>query len=188
MKYDMLSKGFVLANVDFKTGANLKKGDVLLNEKQHTALYIGDGKIVHATGNESGKVTGGKTGDQTGKEIVIANYYNANWEYCLRYSGKTQESALPPGSYVVQKGDSLWSIAERLLGAGERYIQIMTANNMADSLIYPGEVLIIPKGDVSYKTINITINNDTYDLLRIMAEGWNKTIGQVIDELMADAV
>ena len=86
------------------------------------------------------------------------------------------------------KGDTLWGIAERFLGAGERYIQIMRANGLNDSWIYPGQVLVIPNGNVIYKTIQITITEDTYTLLSIMADGWNKTIGQVIDAMMEDAV
>ena len=93
-----------------------------------------------------------------------------------------------PNTYTVVKGDTLWGIAERFLGAGERYIQIMRANGLNDSWVYPGQVLIIPNGNVIYKTIQITITEDTYTLLSIMADGWNKTIGQVIDAMMEDAV
>ena len=100
---------------------------------------------------------------------------------------ETPEEKLP-GQYTVQKGDTLWGIAEKLLGAGDRYIQIMSANNMVTTTIYPGEVLIIPEGNTVYKTIQITITQDTYELLSIMADGWNKTIGQCIDALMEDAV
>lgn len=95
-----------------------------------------------------------------------------------------------PGRYTVQKGDTLWGIAERLLGAGERYIQIMSANNLMDSMIHPGQVLVIPGGDPTtvYRTIQITIKSETLELLTIMADGWNKTIGEVVDALMEDAV
>ena len=93
-----------------------------------------------------------------------------------------------PGKYTVQRGDTLWGIAERFLGAGERYVQIMSANNLVDSMIHPGQVLVIPAGNTIYRTIQITITNDTYELLSIMAEGWDKTIGQCIDALMEDAV
>ena len=64
---------------------NLKKGDVLLNEKHHTAIYIGDGKLVHASINEKGTISGGKTGDQTGKEICVRSYYDYPWDLVLRY-------------------------------------------------------------------------------------------------------
>lgn len=192
MRSDMLNNGFVPAvNVNLKTGKGLKKGDVLLNEAHHTAMYIGDGKVVHAAGNEYGKATGGKTGDQTGKEIGVTAYFNFPWDTVLRYSRKDEPEETPAGEsgrYTVKKGDTLWGIAERLLGAGERYIQIMSANNLVDSMIYPGQELIIPTENTIYRTIQVTITNDTYTLLSIMAEGWNKTIGQCIDALMEDAV
>ena len=68
---------------------NLKRGDILLvhREKgpQHTAIYIGGGRIVHASLNEKGTTTGGKTGDQTGREITTRDYYDRPWDYVLRY-------------------------------------------------------------------------------------------------------
>ena len=44
MKADFLAHGFKAHS----TSEPLKRGDVLLNEASHTALYIGNGQIVHA--------------------------------------------------------------------------------------------------------------------------------------------
>lgn len=65
----------------------LVRGDILLNEIHHTAVFIGDGKIVQASANENGTATGGQTGDQTGKEIYIRDYYvyTSGWDCVLRY-------------------------------------------------------------------------------------------------------
>ena len=41
-------------------------------------------KIGHASINENGKVSGGKAGDQTGKEVCIRDWYSKNWQYVLR--------------------------------------------------------------------------------------------------------
>ena len=76
----------VISAVDIKTGKGLQAGDVLLREGHHTALYIGNGKIAHASINEKGKISGGKVGDQTGKEICIRSYYNSTWNSILRYN------------------------------------------------------------------------------------------------------
>ena len=62
----------------------LKAGDVLLNVQKHTALYIGNGRMVHAAGSENGGVHG-MTGDQTGYEICTTSYYDFPWDYVLRY-------------------------------------------------------------------------------------------------------
>ena len=63
-----------------------KKGDVLLahnSKRQHTAIYLGDGMMVHASIGEKG-TTGNKAGDQTKKEICVAKVSGA-WDYVLRY-------------------------------------------------------------------------------------------------------
>jgi len=87
MKKAFLKCGFeeVISKVNIKTGAGLTPGDVLLHEGKHTAMYIGDGQIVHAAINEKGKIVGGKSGDQTGKEIWVRSYYNHPWNVVLRY-------------------------------------------------------------------------------------------------------
>lgn len=71
----------------FGSGNTLMRGDILLNEKHHTAMYIGDGKVVQASINEKGGIYNGKDGDQTGKEIVIGPFYiySKGWDYILRY-------------------------------------------------------------------------------------------------------
>ena len=40
--------------------------------------------IAHASSNENGKVTGGKAGDQTGREVCIRSWYNRPWTAVIR--------------------------------------------------------------------------------------------------------
>lgn len=90
--YDIFVKnGFkdVTSEITLSTGAGLKRGDVLLNKKRHTAMYCGNGKEVEASINEKGKAVGGKTGDQTGKEFLIRSYRNYPWDCVLRYPEAT---------------------------------------------------------------------------------------------------
>lgn len=49
-------------------------------------------------------------------------------------------------TYTVKKGDSLWKIAKKLLGNGNKYKQIQSANGLSGSLIRVGQKLKIPKG------------------------------------------
>lgn len=186
MRNDFFQNGFAVpSNVNLATGAGLEPGDVLLHETHHTAMYVGNGQIVHATGNEYGKATGGQPGDQTGKEICVAPYFNYPWEYVLRYVRK--DADVPDtddgNTYTVQKGDSLWSIAEKLLGSGFKYVQIMNANNMTSSMIYPGMVLAIPAD--GKKTITVTVTEETYKKLNELANG--KPLGDVIDGMVSNA-
>lgn len=95
MRADMLQHGFadITFRINRESGEGLKRGDVLLNNIHHTALYIGDGRIVQASINENGTVTGGQPGDQTGREIATRGYYNYPWDCVLRYVGADSPSA-----------------------------------------------------------------------------------------------
>ncbi len=97
-----LACGFrnVTAQVNLRTGAGLQKGDVLLNVKNHTEMFIGDGKVVKASINERGGVTGGQSGDQTGREIYVGPYYmpSYGWDYVLRYMGSGGEDKDAPAN------------------------------------------------------------------------------------------
>lgn len=93
MKNVFLLKGFkdVTKSVNLKTGEGLEPTDVLLNENGrgtsgngHTAMYAGEGRIVHARGQSHGSSA---TGDQ-GTEIAITPYSNHPWDCVLRYMGE----------------------------------------------------------------------------------------------------
>lgn len=77
-----------------------KAGDIHLTPGKHVAMSINGSQIAHASINELGKTTGGKTGDQTGKEICIRDYYehNGGWKLHLRYPHESVTST-PDKSY-----------------------------------------------------------------------------------------
>ena len=71
----------VTGQVNLGTGSGLKRGDVLINTVNHAAMYIGQGRIVHARGSEGHDTPG----DQTGREICCQAYFNYPWNCVLRY-------------------------------------------------------------------------------------------------------
>jgi len=92
-----LASGFIDATyaVNLNTGEGLVRGDVLLKIGQHTAMFVGNGWLAEASSNENGEAIGGQSGDQTGQEVWVHNYYNHPWDCVLRYNGP--EDALVPG-------------------------------------------------------------------------------------------
>lgn len=94
MKEVFLSCGFtdVTGKINRSTGSGLQRGDVLLNETHHVAMYCGNGKEVEASINEKGTATGGKPGDQTGKEFLVRSYRNYPWDCVLRYQESNSSS------------------------------------------------------------------------------------------------
>lgn len=85
-----LHSGFT--EVDWQNDVSkLVRGDIILNELHHVCCYIGNGQIVQASINELGTSMGGQTGDQTGKEIYVRNFYvySHGWDCVLRFGNGT---------------------------------------------------------------------------------------------------
>lgn len=102
--YDVFTRcGFqdVTGSVDLATGAGMQPGDVLLNHARHTAMYIGNGQLVHARSSEGNSVQG----DQSGNEIRVQPYYNGPWDCVLRYTDPDAGSfPAAPKRSVLKKG------------------------------------------------------------------------------------
>ena len=62
---------------------SLQPGDILLDESDHTEMYIGNGQNVGAHSNYDGF-----NGDSSGREVCVGNYYSHPWDGVLRYVGK----------------------------------------------------------------------------------------------------
>ena len=89
MKAAFLACGFVdvSSSVNLVTGEGCKAGDILLNERDHTAMSIGHGQMVWAS------TAGGhpEPGDQTCREIRTGAFYSYPWDCCLRFMGDSSE-------------------------------------------------------------------------------------------------
>ena len=102
MTNPLLADGFVNVTnlINLKTGAGIKRGDVLLRPKTasrngHVALFAGSGKIVQAQKDYDGKL-----GDSSGKEIAIIDYYDGDFSV-YRYETMPKSSDVDPHLFSV---------------------------------------------------------------------------------------
>ena len=113
--------------IPYSKGMVLIRGDILLNEKYHTAMYIGNGKIAQFSSNENGRATGGRTGDQTGRESSVGNFYeySKGWDYILRYEEK--------------KEDVIVNVELRQIQLGSQCPEVGTVQTLFNALGYLGK-------------------------------------------------
>ena len=127
MRAAFIKGGF--KSIPYKKGMSLFRGDVLLNEKHHTAIYIGDGKIVQASINEKGGIIGGKTGDQTGREISVGSFYEFRhgWDCILRYSEEEE------------KEDIIVNVELKQIQIGSKCAEVGTVQTLLNALGFKGK-------------------------------------------------
>ncbi len=92
---------------------------------------------------------------------AIANRYGTTYQELAKYNGIENLDLIFPGQviripknkednsktyYTVQKGDTLWAIAEKFYGNGEQYKKIADANGIENpEMIFPNQTLYIPE-------------------------------------------
>lgn len=81
-----LSHGF--SKLKYFEGFAFSRGDIVINPNHHMVIMVNDHECVSATINEKGTITGGQSGDQTGKEIRVRSMYQPNygWLYVIRHT------------------------------------------------------------------------------------------------------
>lgn len=82
---------------------NASRGDIYLDEENHTAMCIRNDGTAVLLGEFSISETGGidgEPGDQAGRESWINDYYSGHWDGMLHYNGKadTGGASAPTGS------------------------------------------------------------------------------------------
>lgn len=77
-------------------------------------------KIVHARIDENGNIMGGKAGDQTGKEVVKQDFYDADWHIVYRPKEVAIAKQMAKGAEAIAKNDHFgYSQSERYTGYEE---------------------------------------------------------------------
>jgi cell wall-associated NlpC family hydrolase len=118
----------ITSTINLYNGSGLKRGDVLLNQTHHAAMYCGNGYEVEASINEKGGVIGGKPGDQTGREFLKRTYRNYPWTNILRYTDEMPEA-------VVNVPDTkIDSVREVQIWLNNNYSSGLTVDNLYGSL------------------------------------------------------
>lgn len=78
-------------------------------------------------------------------EIMSANGLTTDMIYPGQILKIPIDKPVATQTYTVKPGDTLWKIAQTLLGNGNRYAEIMTANNLKNGNLRVGQLLNIPK-------------------------------------------
>lgn len=81
MSSNLCARGWVRLSPDIEK----IRGDILLNDADHVAVYCGNNLLAEFSQSETGGIYG-QTGDQTGKEAYVHSYYNFPWDCVLRYT------------------------------------------------------------------------------------------------------
>lgn len=123
---------------------------------QHTGLVykVDDSKVYTVEGNTSGASGVISNGGGVCKKSYSLSYDRlagfGRPDYGIQTVQAEQVQAPITNTsyttYTVKKGDSLWKIANKLLGKGSKYPQIQKANGLQNNLIKVGQKLKIPKG------------------------------------------
>jgi len=122
--------------------AEAPSADVLAKEIADLGLDS-EGLEISVEGDKV-KVTGTPKDQETKEKVMLAV---GNVEGVAAVDDQT--GGADPVFHTVEKGDTLWAIAEKTLGSGARYNEIFEANRpmLSDpDKIYPGQVLRIPQG------------------------------------------
>jgi len=106
---------------------------LIVSKNGHVGVYIGNGEVIESHGTKSGVI-------KTRLTKIVNDTGWTRWFKCPFIDYVEEKMDV----YVVQKGDSLWSIAKALLGDGKRYLELAKLNGISTPYtIYAGQVLSI---------------------------------------------
>ena len=117
---NLTSRGWKRLPVD----GHPKAGDILLNDVNHVAVYLGGGQLAQASNSEHNSLYG-TAGDQTGRETNISPYYSYPWNCYLRYES---EDDMPTAQEIAE---AVWNFDQNGVKCRDRLQGIDGAANAA---------------------------------------------------------
>ena len=87
-----------------------QRGDILLSEEYHVAVYVGNGMLAEFAIDEEGGIAGNQPGDQTGTEAYIHGYYDYPWDGVLRYTGAESEDDDMSMACIMRPNGENWMV------------------------------------------------------------------------------
>ena len=164
-------------------------GDIHLKPHYHVCMSINPTQIAQASINEKGTVIGGKTGDQTGHEINIKNYYEykGGWTFHLRYVG--QNNDVMPGisvdtvarEVIAGKYGNGAERKNRLEQMGYNYSDVQRRVNELKS----GKILK-SDGEIARQVIAGKWGNGAVRKIRLTSAGYNySNIRKLVNQMLS---
>jgi nucleoid-associated protein YgaU len=112
--------------------------------------------------------------------VLVINYFKDRGASTLPFLQTEDKGVLTelvnPKSYTVQKGDSLWSIAENNYGSGYNWTDIASVNKLNNpGQITEGQVITLPAVESKLSTVNVIesvdnvmepVTGDTYTVVK----------------------
>jgi LysM repeat protein len=128
------------------TSPDMKGEDVKELQKRLNALGFDCGT---ADGIFGSKTENGVIAFQTAAGIEVDGKFGkesfaALSAYSTPENEPESDDAQGYATYVVQRGDTLWNLAKKLLGRGGRWTEIAALNSISGTMIRDGQVLKIP--------------------------------------------
>lgn len=159
---------------------NIETSAWIVNSTKPVSVY----KNANLKGKVLASLSGGTSvtvlGDQNSSTLRIRlsdgqiGYVSSN--YITFKNPETPSTPSTPSPnyflYEVQSGDTLWKIAQKYLGDGKRYPEIMEANGLKSTNIYPGMQLKIPgvshesTPEISYREYTVKRGDSLWKIAR----------------------
>lgn len=169
-----LKKQLLACGFNDITSDERKRGDIFLKEGHHVVMCVNSSHVVYASLNENGKTTGGEPGDQTGKEILVAPFYqySGGWDYHFRAT-EDSEGVSENKSAITYSVGSVYTLKTELnvrTGPGTDY-----ASKSHNQLSTDGKKHDADKDGALSKGTKVTCNEIRYagaDIWMRVPSGW----------------